>query len=227
MVTLLFTAIAILVVLVLAVYFWQKPSVQSKLAGVEEYAALPPNKARGLFPDTANELVADSTNVQSRQQLLERALAGDNSAADEARKNFDPATYDEILAALVRHADSDAKLLSLLTHVTRAEMPVTKDLARAAIRAWENSPDRSSTARTLHITALADDARLYQSTVQSALKLFRSGSLNGVSAMELRALFDGEYWVLSNQTRSSGAGFILKLVLAKARRELEAAMRVS
>ena len=180
-----------------------------------------------MFADTSNELVADPTHVPSGQQLLERALAGDNSAADEAYKNFERATYDEILAALVKHADSDAKLLSLLTHVTRAEMPVTKDLARAAIRAWESSPDRSSTARTLHITALADDARLYQSTVESALKLFRSGSLNGVSAIELRALFDGEYWVLSNQTRSSGAGFMLKLALAKARRELEAAMRVS
>jgi hypothetical protein len=40
-------------------------------------------------------------------------------------------------------------------------------------------------------------------------------------------LFDGEFWVLSARTRSSGAGFILKRKLASARRELETAMRVN
>jgi hypothetical protein len=51
--------------------------------------------------------------------------------------------------------------------------------------------------------------------------------LTGVSAAELRALFDGEFWVLSAQTRSSGTGFVLKRTLANARRELETAMRVN
>ena len=37
-----------------------------------------------------------------------------------------------------------------------------------------------------------------------------------VSAEELRALFDGEFWILSARTRSSGAGFVLKRTLESA-----------
>jgi hypothetical protein len=79
----------------------------------------------------------------------------------------------------------------------------------------------------LHLTALADDAELYQRTVETALVFWRQGLIENVSAAELRALFDGEFWVLSAHTRRSGAGFILKRKLASARRELETAMRVN
>ncbi len=95
------------------------------------------------------------------------------------------------------------------------------------IKSWKSSPERSSTATTLHLTALADDAALYQTAVEAALHFWRQGLLPDVSAAELRALFDGEFWVLSAKARSSGAGFILKRSLANARRELETAMRVN
>jgi hypothetical protein len=77
----------------------------------------------------------------------------------------------------------------------------------------------------LHLTALADDADLYRSTVEMALDLWRQGLLPNVTSAELRALFDGEFWVLSAKSRNSGAGFILKRTLANARRELETAVR--
>jgi hypothetical protein len=63
--------------------------------------------------------------------------------------------------------------------------------------------------------------------VEEALNFWRRGLLPDVSAAELKALFDGEFWVLSARTRGSGAGFILKRKLASARRELETAMRVN
>lgn len=202
--------------------------MHSQLPGMDESGGFLLRERTGLFPDdNSNQLTASNDAASAIPQLLERAAAGDNTAADEAHKNFDRGVYGEILAALVKQADSEARLLSVLSHVTRNELPITNELAQAAIQSWKNSPDRSSTARTLHITALADDARLYQNTVEFALNLWRAGSLSGVSAAELRSLFDGEFWVLSNQTRSSGAGFILKRSLAKARRELEAAMRVN
>ncbi len=232
MVTLLFTSIVILIFLVVAVYFWQRPSAQTKLEGFDDRLPLPvPREHPGLFGDNSDgktQLALDSNILdEQRELLLSRAAAGDNKAADEAHKNFDRRVYDEILRALVKQADSDARLVSVLSHITRNELPVSKELAQAAIKSWENSPDRGSTSRTLHITALADNARLYQSTVESALKFWRAGLLLGVSAAELRALFDGEFWVLSTKTRNSGAGFILKRALAKARRELEAATRVN
>src|SRR6185436_4016064 len=80
---------------------------------------------------------------------------------------------------------------------------------------------RDGTAKALHFAALSDDADLYGGTVELALELWRDGKLTNVSADELRALFDGEFWILSARTRSSGAGFVLKRSLANARRELE------
>lgn len=225
MVILLFTSIVI-ILLVAVVYLWQKPSSPT-LDAFEAHPPLPPSEPRSLFAGgNANQdpELGESAPQTTRELLLKRAASGDNTALDEAQKNFDRNTYDEILAALVLHADSDARLLSVLTHVTRNELPISKALAEAGIRSWKKSPDRGSTSRTFHITALADDPGLYQATVDSALEFFRKGILVDVSAAELRALFDGEYWVLSSETRSSGAGFILKRSLAKARRELEAAM---
>lgn len=230
MVTLLFTTIFVLAFLVVVVYFWQKPSSQARLEALEDRSQLPPHvQPGGLFGQTPDsnhlkELSTANTAAQ-RELLLTRASAGDHTAADEAHKNFNPQVYGEILTALAKQADSDASLLSLLSHVTRNELPVNKELAQAAIKSWERSPDRGSTSRTMHITALADDARLYQGAVESALNFWRRGLLTDISAAELRALFDGEFWVLSTPTRNSGAGFILKRTLAHARRELETAIR--
>lgn len=75
----------------------------------------------------------------------------------------------------------------------------------------------------LHIAALSDDASVYQKAVQAALTGFRKGALPGVSGDELQAILEGEFWLLSSPTRSSGAGFLLKRELASARRELAAA----
>jgi hypothetical protein len=231
MVTFLFTSIVLLAFLLIALYFWQKPSTQSKIEAFENYDSLPRPESSRLFGATSdNESVSEINANQStneREQLLAKASQGDLTAVAEAHKNFDRALYDEILTALVIQADSDAKLLSLLSYVTGNELPVTRELAQATIKAWESSPNRGSTSRTLHITALADDARLYQGAVETVLNFWRRGLLTDVSAAELRSLFDGEFWVLSTPTRNSGAGFILKRALAKARRELESAMRVN
>jgi hypothetical protein len=42
-----------------------------------------------------------------------------------------------------------------------------------------------------------------------------------VSAAELQSLLVSEFWLLSSATRSSGAGFVLKRTLSRAKRELE------
>jgi hypothetical protein len=90
------------------------------------------------------------------------------------------------------------------------------------LASWKAAPDRGSTTRALHLAALTDDPDIYRGAVESALPLWRAGKLGDISAIELRALFDGEFWVLSSRSRSSGAGFVLKRTLDGARRELEA-----
>jgi hypothetical protein len=228
MVALLFTAIFIIGLLAIPFLFWAlraKPSGQS---------LLPPEPPRGLFSDQdgfESAVLPPPANANEdenqRNSLLERAKAGDKSALVEAQAFVARDFYDEVLDQLTIRTDSASTLLALASYVTRNELPVNRKLAEALIKSWKDSPTRSSTATTLHLTALTDDADLYQGSVETALHLWRQGLLADVSPAELRALFDGEFWVLSARTRNSGAGFILKRKLASARRELETAMRVN
>ena len=98
----------------------------------------------------------------------------------------------------------------------------TFEQAVEAIRAWQQSPNRQSTAKLLHVAALSDNAKNYERAIELVLMSWRDGSLTDLSAQELQSLINSEYWVLSSRTRITGAGFVLKRTLANANRELEA-----
>jgi hypothetical protein len=157
--------------------------------------------------------------------LLDRARALDKSALIDAQKSGDADLYDQILNELVQQVDSDAAMVSLMSFVVKNELTVNVSLANAAVTAWRNAPSRQGTAKALHLAALSDDAECLGRAIDLALQLWRDGKLANVSAEELRALFDGEFWILSARTRSSGAGFVLKRTLDKARHELEGSVR--
>jgi hypothetical protein len=93
-------------------------------------------------------------------------------------------------------------------------------LAEAFMEMWKTAPDRASTAKMLHIVALADDAALYRKALETALDFWRTERIQDLSAEELRSLCESEYWILSQPERSSGQGFLLKLKLAALRRDL-------
>src|SRR5215204_5535319 len=121
---------------------------------------------------------------------------------------------------------SDFRLNQLRTPTDEqpAETKVDRETfneAIEAIRAFQQSPDRSSTTRLLHIAALTDNAKTYERAVELVLMSWRDGSLADLSAVELQALINSEYWVLSSNTRSSGAGFVLKRTLSTANNELQ------
>lgn len=167
MVTLLFTAVLVLGLLAIAIYYWQKPANTS-----QSIEPLPPPPGQGLFSDfTVNEL--------------------------------GPATADQL------STDN--------TTVTTDDF----EQALEAIRSFQDSPNKSSTAKLLHVTALTDDAKNYGRAIELVLMSWRDGSLTDISAKDLQALFNSEYWVLSSKTRTSGAGFVLKRTLSNANRELE------
>jgi hypothetical protein len=90
-----------------------------------------------------------------------------------------------------------------------------------AIREYQRTPNRNSTAKLLHAAALSDDAKNYGRAIELVLMSWRDGSLADLSAKDLQSLFNSEYWVLSSRTRTSGAGFVLKETLSSANRELE------
>ena len=203
-------------------YFWQKST-----RGNSE-RILPPNPGfHGLFgaSPTHKELEAQAKTERDAvvmSSLLERAHAGDKSALIDANESGDAGLYDRVLNEFLQRIDSDTALLSLMSFVAQNELGVSVPLAKAAVASWTKSPGREGTAKALHFAALSDDPDLYRNTVELTLKLWREGKLVNVSGEELRALFDGEFWVLSSRSRSSGAGFVLKQTLADARRELEA-----
>ncbi len=226
MVTFLITSFFILAFLAIAIYFWQKPAVST------EAEALRPPPGRGLFIDGTPEgralalAAADSearANVAfQRAELLARARRSDKSTLLDAR-DADADLYDEALNVIIAGADSDPKLLALVSYVTSHELRVSKRLAEKVIESYKTAPDRGLTAKMLHVAALSDDAKVYQEAAETALRFWQEHRLPEVSAPELRSILEGEFWILSPPTRNSGAGFLLKRTLANVRRKLAAA----
>jgi len=224
MVTFLITSILLLGLFAISIYFWQKPS---KSVGTAELP--PPDKPRGLFDhdgsDTPAQLrvVTETDTSGKKEALIERANQGDKNVLQEAYQLRDQELYIEVLNVLVDKTQSAPQLHSLVSYVTHHELPVSEKLAVSFIESSKQALNRASTAKMLHIAALSDNAETLKSAVDVALRSWREGNLRDVSAIELQALFNGEFWVLSSRTRSSGAGFLLKRTLASARRELDGA----
>lgn len=220
MVTFLITSLLLIGIFAIAMYFWQKP-------GQGPHAAeLPPPQPRGLFSDNdslePNQLSTAATNDDKTkwEGLIARAAEGDKSSLQDALKHGGLSFYTNVLHLLLDNADSPIKL-SLVSYVTRYELPISEELAGSLIEVWQAVPDRDSITKMLHIAALSDSARTYSDAVDVTMQLWREGKLPDVSPVELQALFQGEFWVLSSRSRSSGAGFLLKRTLASARKELD------
>jgi hypothetical protein len=218
MVTLLITSVFVFGLIAIAIYFWQKAANTSQPIELP----LPPQPA-GLFSDF-KPAELPSTTEDPKKAVIESATRGDKNALEQAHALNNPTLYEQVLNLFIAQIDSEPKLLSLVSHVTRNELPVTKELAQKSIDYWKDSPDRHSTAKMLHLSALSDNAETYRLAVEVALNSWRNGKLPDISAVELQSLINGEFWVLSSHTRSSGAGFVLKRTLATARRELEPTM---
>lgn len=218
MVTFLITSVFVFGLIAIAIYFWQKPAKTS------ETIELPaPPQPSGMFSDyQQNQLSAaieDSSALRS--SILESARNGEREALSRAQQVNDQTLYEEVLNNLTEQANSEAQLLSLVSHIIRSDFPVNNNLARKAIDYWQKSLDKNSAAKLLHVAALSDDAEIYGDALEVVLKAWRERRLRDLSAAELQSLFNGEFWILSSSTRSSGAGFVLKRTLSIANRELE------
>jgi hypothetical protein len=217
MVTLLLSSVFFLSVIAVGLYLWQRPRKTTHF----DQLPPPPDKLRGLFESSTAYQLATPSNEEQLSAWLERAQSGDKNVLHEARSGTDRSSYDVLLSHFVTTASTPAELLSLCSYITRHELPVNRILSEAFIDACQNSLDRNSTAKMLHIAALSDDAEVYRRAVDVCLSTWRVGRLSDVSSTELQALINGEYWVLSSSTRSSGAGFVLKRTLSAVRSELE------
>jgi hypothetical protein len=66
----------------------------------------------------------------------------------------------------------------------------------------------------------ARGARARHPAATAAARALRDGRLTNLTGEDLRTLAESEFWVLSSESRTSGAGFVLKQRLASLRQEL-------
>jgi hypothetical protein len=228
MVALLITSFFLLAGISYVIYLWQRPTSKTD-AGF----SLSPPPIVSLFDDAGlnearpRELPGrkEAPTAERRRDVLGKASAGDKAALLDAHASGDDALYDEALNALAEQADSEKRLLALVSFIARSveHLRVNSLLAEKFIESWKASPDRNSTAEMLHVAALAGDANLYQAAIETAYQFWRDRRLQQISAAELRQLIESEFWILAPAVRNSGAGFVLKRKLAQLRRKLVAA----
>ena len=229
MFTVLITSFLLFAAISYAIYRWQRSSSTEDAAPVLP----PPPPTGGLFGEVSRReeeafLAAElAANIQAqRTALLARAAAGDKKSLAEAADSGDSDLYTEVLDALTAQANSDQSLLSLVSYIARnGALRVNPGLATKFIENWKHAPDRSGTAKMLHVAALAGDAELYQQAIETAAQFWSGGRIPALSADELRQLVESEYWLLPAECRNSGAGFILKRTMTRIGRELAAATK--
>jgi hypothetical protein len=225
MVTVLIASFILLAAISFAIYRWQRaPSNENA-----NQALPPPPDFKGLFDHSGEEAAfraaqSEKELAEKKQALLARAANGDKEALVDAHACGDKKIYEEVLNALVRRVENEKQLFALASFIARSSdsLPVNTELARAFIESWKLSPDRRATAQMLHLTAMAGDAALYQQAIETALQYWHEQKLSDITAEELAALIESEFWIIPSEARNSGAGFLLKRKLAGVRRELAA-----
>jgi hypothetical protein len=199
---------------------------QQQHATVSDYE-LSPMRPRPLFDasveDDRTSVPVDSipAETDSRARLLARAALGDYTSLADARRTGDAAVYDSTLGELLRWAESSPECVQALAAfvLEHQELRGNVELSQAFSLLWEQSPDAASTARALHLAALSDDAVDFGRVVELAFRLRREERLATVSAKDLCALVESEFWMLSKEARASGAGFVFKQKLVALRAE--------
>ncbi|HZS49164.1 MAG TPA: hypothetical protein VFC63_29115 [Blastocatellia bacterium] len=220
--------ILLLAIVALAIYQWQRT-----LSNKANDSQITPARHGGLFSveEKSEARVRPLKNKQEQEaerpgDLIARARSGDMTALVEANEKGDRNLYYNVLDALADWAsESPEQLKSLASYVIENDgLRSNRNLAQSLIEIWQSAPSRRLTADMLRVAALSDDADSYEEAVEMALLFWRNDAFR-MTADELRSLIEAEYWLLSAEARSSGAGFMLKRKLAEARRELSAADR--
>jgi len=206
--------------------FRKQQELNSYRAERELYRSEP----RSLFDQTPDAAEAERLSAEDaaraaaelRASLLTRAREGDYTALADASRADDKSLYGAVLAeSLIWANASEDNLRALAAFVASdSELRGSRELADAYRKLWERAPDRAGVARLLHLAALSDDAETFGAAVGAAARALREGRLQNLSGEDLRSLAESEFWVLSTESRTTGAGFVLKQRLASLRQEL-------
>jgi hypothetical protein len=220
-------SIFLLVLASLAILRSQRSRSQDKTS-----AYLAPMPPRGLFDHTGEAAPTEQTTREEAQRassaraayLRERASQGDFESLLEAHTTGDNELYREVLDALAQEGARTPALINELASMIAngGELRATPAFAEKMLAAWRESPDREPTTMLLRIAALSGDAETYRKTIEAVSENWNRNERMSVSAADLLAFIESEYWLLSPEARSSGAGFVLKRTLIELRRALSA-----
>lgn len=198
----------------------------------ERLNRIAPRDFDGLFAEEqtalARELAqaeADLRAEQDRERLIQRAAEGDKAALDQAHEGGDRELYRDVLRALVARVESDPQQMGSVARyiIDSGRLRSTADFARMMIEVWDRMLDQKSLVDMVYLSALSDDAAIFQHAVELALKRWHEGKLRGVSAKDFLAIVESAYWLIAVEVRNSGSGFLIKKVIVDLRRELAAA----
>lgn len=177
-----------------------------------------PLKTASLFAPDAAALAAKIENEKrqrERREERERTLAWasliDFSQLPEFKNIADEKLRRDALDILTERAKTNEDVCALVEFVlANRAIEANKRLVRAFQTIWKLAPNRSQTINLLQLATEFNDADLFLETINDAEYFIRSGALHGLKANELRALASSHYWLLNEQARISGAGFMLK-----------------
>ena len=163
-----------------------------------------------------------------RQQLLNLAADGEESALDEAGNLADREFYAQVLQTLAAQANGNSEQLRSIAEyiVDSQKLRSSSKFAETMLDLWSVPISQRSLADMLYLAALADDPAMFQRTVSKAIQLWRSDLRSKVSAKDFLATVESAYWLISGEVRYSGQGFLLKQAIADVRRELATANRL-
>lgn len=187
---------------------------------------LPDPTPRSLFgpadePGVSRKDVKAKEDAARREEILALAAAGNRGALVDAAETGDAAFYRRALDGAVESFESRAELSSLSTYLVSHKLRACTALADRLLEHWKERPSRDGLTELLRVSALSDDAGALSRAVAGVFDAWRGGKIEGLSPIDLRDLFEAEYWLLSSEAKRSGEGFLLKQQLSDLRRRLQ------
>jgi hypothetical protein len=204
------SAILMILVLLLLVVALAKSNYKHNFA--TEILPVTFMNSTSLFDPPSAQFIAEIEFEKLREELLNRANAGDFSALYDATKQ--QILYDEVLAVFAKQ-----DLFATADYISRHdELRTNAPFAEALLEVWQQKPTRQGVAKLLYISALSDDAEIYFLAVNTVRNAWREQKIPDISGQELADVIETEYWLLKPSARETNMA--LKDFLTQMRTEL-------
>lgn len=224
MVTTLLIISFLLVLISFATYRWLLPKSNKQAENILPPA---PPDFKGLFAPDEKALAetekaeSEARKEEQKREILERAEKGERDSLFQSKEFYDREFYEQVLDALVKTSETNEGLWSLASFIANDKtLRSNSNFARKCLEAFQDNPNKVSFISALHTAALSDDASVFQEVIETTVKLLQEEKLKNVNEKEVREIAESEFWVLSQEARNSGAGFLLKQTLENVRAKL-------